>query len=106
MTIYTQTFLFVGMLFLGIGAYAWQRKEPMWFWSGTQVDPDTVSDIKAYNRANAAMWAVYSLPYWLGALLHRSHPQWAYRCITFATTIGVLLLIGCYLLIRRKYRKR
>ena len=27
----------VSMLFTGIGVYAWKRKKPMWFWSGSTV---------------------------------------------------------------------
>ena len=42
----------VSALFTGIGIYAARRKEPMWFWSGTQVRKEEISDVRAYNRAN------------------------------------------------------
>ena len=38
--------------FTGLGIYAWRRKKPMWFWSGSTVSEEEISDIPAYNRAN------------------------------------------------------
>lgn len=42
-------------LFTGIGIYAWNRKKPMWFWSGTVVKEE-LSDAAAYNHANGVIW--------------------------------------------------
>ena len=39
------------MLITGIGIYAWKRKKPMWFWSGTTVSENEINDIPAYNKA-------------------------------------------------------
>ena len=46
----------VSMLFTGLGVYAWKRKKPMWFWSGSTVSENEISDVRAYNRANGIMW--------------------------------------------------
>ena len=46
----------VSLLFTGIGIYAWKRKKPMWFWSGSTVKESEISDIAAYNKANGIMW--------------------------------------------------
>lgn len=105
MDISTQTFLLLAVLFDGLGAYAWRRQEPMWFWTGTHVNPDTVSDIRAYNRANAIMWWVYALPYWVAALLNRRWPETAAQVVALAATAGLVLLVLTYLFIRRRYRK-
>ena len=43
-------------LLTGIGIYAWNRKKPMWFWSGKTVKETEISDITAYNHANGIMW--------------------------------------------------
>ena len=51
-------------LFLGIGMYATRLKTPMHFWSGSRIDPASVSYIPAYNRENGRMWKWYSVPYW------------------------------------------
>ena len=50
----------VSAFITGIGVYAWRRKKPMWFWSGTKVRESEISDVPAYNRANAIMWICYS----------------------------------------------
>ena len=34
----------VSLLFTGIGIFAWQRKKPMWFWSGSTVKGSEISD--------------------------------------------------------------
>ena len=36
----------------------------MWFWSGSSVKENEISDIRAYNHANGVMWIVYSLVLW------------------------------------------
>ena len=51
-------------IFYGIGMWAQKRKDPMHFYSGTTVDPRTISDVAAYNRENARMWKTYSVPFW------------------------------------------
>jgi hypothetical protein len=57
-------------LFLGIGIYASKREKPMWFYSGTTVDASKISDVKAYNRENARMWALYSLWYFASGAVY------------------------------------
>ena len=36
-------------VFTAIGVYAWHRKKPMWFWSGSTVKESEIADIPAYN---------------------------------------------------------
>ena len=55
----------VSLLFTGIGIYAWRRRKPMWFWSGSTVKESEISDIAAYNRANGIMWLVFSFVMWI-----------------------------------------
>ena len=57
------------LTFFVIGIWAQRRKDPMHFYSGTTVDPKTVSDIPAYNMENAKMWKQFSIPFWLSGLL-------------------------------------
>lgn len=91
-------------LFFGIGLWAGRRKTPMHFWAGTEIDPKTVSDIPAYNRENAVMWKVYSIPYWTaGALsLFLGRAQWC------SIAAGILIALACFpglLILIRHYRK-
>jgi len=53
------------MVITGIGFFAWKRKKPMWFWSGSTVDESEINDVEAYNRANGMMWISFSLVFWV-----------------------------------------
>ena len=80
-------------IFYGIGAWAQSRKDPMHFYSGTTVDPKTISDVPAYNRENARLWKRYSIPFWLCALC-------AFGSIWVEVLMKIsiaLLVVGCTL---------
>lgn len=59
MLIFALINLFMSMLFFGIGVFAWNRKDPIWFWAGSKVDKEDITDVKSYNHENAIMWMVY-----------------------------------------------
>ena len=59
----------ISILFTALGIYAWRRKKPMWFWSGSTVREDEISDVRAYNRANGIMWLAFSGVFWIAAVL-------------------------------------
>ena len=95
----------VSLLFTGLGVYAWKRREPMWFWSGSTVKESEISDTAAYNRANGIMWIGFSLILWLSTVLGALNMKAG----------GILLIVGCmaalpvlpavYGKIYQKYRK-
>lgn len=88
-------------LFWGIGRYALCRKEPMWFWAGSVVDPKTVTDIPAYNRANAIMWKLYSVPFWVAGGL-------AFFGKAGAVASAILIALACFpglFILIRQYRR-
>lgn len=74
-----------GVLFYGIGIWAEHRQTPMHFWAGTEIDPKTVTDIPAYNHANAVMWKIYSIPYWIAGFCSFYNNLYA----------GILLMLAC-----------
>ena len=37
-----------------------KRRKPIHFFAGTTVEPQKITDVPAYNRANAKMWALYA----------------------------------------------
>jgi uncharacterized membrane protein YjjB (DUF3815 family) len=37
-----------------------KRRKPIHFFTGSTVEPEEVTDIPAYNRANALMWTIYA----------------------------------------------
>ena len=75
----------ISLLFTGIGIYAFRRKEPMWFWSGTKVSSEEITDIPKYNRANGIMWIVFSGVFWVSLVLGAFNMAAA----------GVVLFAGC-----------
>ena len=71
--------------FLAFGLFAKHYKRPVWFWSGSTVDPNSIADIPAYNRANSRMWMAFSLPFWISGLLGFWLPM----------ASGILLVVSC-----------
>lgn len=94
------------MLFTGIGIYAMKRKKPMWFWSGTTVREEEITDVAAYNRANGIMWIIFSLPFWISTLMGLWVTKWAGICLICGCAAGIPLLVVCYLKIYDRYRAR
>jgi len=92
-------------LLTGIGIYAWRRKEPMWFWSGSTVKEEEISDVRAYNRANGIMWIAFSIPFWISTAMGFRNMKAAGITMMIACAVGAPLLIVAYRKIYRKYRK-
>ena len=91
MIIITLCSLLCAAIFYGIGVWAAKREDPMHFYSGTTVDPRSLSDVSAYNLANAKMWKTFSVPFWLCALCSILC-FWDKR---FSTVSIALLVAGC-----------
>ena len=98
-----------GALFFGMGVYASKLKKPMHFWSGSAVDPKTISNVAAYNRENGKMWKQFSVPFWMSGVLAIGSiwAGWcsaAYTILIFAGSIvGGIWLVLRYNKIRKKY---
>ncbi|MGN1021404.1 MAG: hypothetical protein ACI4O7_13655 [Aristaeellaceae bacterium] len=91
-------------VFTGIGVYAWNRKKPMWFWSGSTVEEKEIANIPAYNRANGQMWIAFSLPLWLSAFLGLWNGTIAVILAIADCMIGLPALMVVYHRIYRKYK--
>lgn len=94
----------VAVLFTALGIYAWRRTEPMWFWSGTSVGADEISDIKAYNRANGIMWIVFSMIFWISILLSLLQFRYAGLFMGIGVVVGGICLPIVYTRIFDRYR--
>ena len=90
--------------FTAIGVYAWKRKKPMWFWSGSEVKAWQLRDVAAYNRANGIMWLVFSLGFWAAAVLGLFNVPAAGVLVMLTCLVGVPGLIVAYKRIYNKYR--
>ena len=100
------TMLLIALLFKLIGDYAERREKPMWFWSGSEVDASTITDVKKYNQANGLMWKVYSLWYLAaGVAWYWSHVV-GMIFLVGGFTLGTAILIGTYRRIEQKYTKK
>lgn len=93
-----------GAAFLGYALFARRTKKPVWFWSGSTVDPAAIADIPAYNRANSRMWIAYSLPFWACGLLSFWQTFAAGIILAVACTGGIPVLIIVYNKILKKYK--
>jgi len=91
------------ILFTALGIYAWRRKKPMWFWSGSTVSEKEILDILAYNRANGIMWIVYSLVFWVGAILGVFQMDIAGIVVAVGCLGGIPVLVLVYTKIYNKY---
>ena len=93
----------LSVFFTVFGIYAWRRKEPMWFWSGSTVRESEISDIPAYNRANGIMWIIYSLVFWVGSVLGLFQISVAGIVVAVGCLAGIPVLVFVYRKIYAKY---
>ena len=90
--------------FTGLGIFAWKRKKPMWFWSGSEVKAWQLTDVAAYNRANGIMWIVFSLGFWAAAILGLFNVPAAGVLVVVTSILGIPGLIIAYKRIYKKYK--
>ena len=95
----------VSLVFTALGIYAWRRKQPMWFWSGSTVNESEISDIPAYNRANGMMWLAFSAVLWISTILGAMNMKAGGIILLAGSFLGVVLLPVVYGRIYRTYRK-
>ena len=104
--------LLCAVIFYGIGIWASKRKDPMHFYSGTTVDPQSLSDVTAYNFENAKMWKSFSVPFWLGTLCSViSFWDNRFSAVSIAlliagSTVGTVWLVWKYQRILKEYSIR
>ena len=91
------------ILFFAIGVYARKLEKPMWFWSGTEVDPSKITDIRQYNKENSRMWQGYSLWYFAAGFAEIWSTGIALILLILSCTAGIAMLIFSYNRILKKY---
>ena len=92
-----------GGTFVGMSIWAKKRKDPMHFYSGTSVDPRKITDVPAYNQANARMWMTYSMPFWISSIVAFFHTGAAAVIMGVSCMPGFLWLIFRYRRICKEY---
>jgi hypothetical protein len=92
------------LVFFAIAFWAFKRKDPMHFWSGTTVRPEEITDIPAYNRANGLMWAVYAASMALTGIISLFSVKIGTILLMLISVPGIVVLILVYNRIYKKYR--
>lgn len=104
--------LFCGAIFTALAVRAFLAKKPVNFWAGSKIDPENVTDIAAYNRANGKMWLLYSIPYWIAGiagLCNDLSPAASYIfliVLILAGSIGLMRVLLHYQKIAEEYIKK
>ena len=95
----------VSLLFTGLGIYAWKRKKPMWFWSGSTVEEEEISDVRGFNRANGIMWIAYSGVFWIATVIGCFSPMIGGIVLCAGAVIGAIVMAVVFEKIRAKYKR-
>ena len=88
----------------GMGIYAWNRKKPMWFWIGSPIKEDEISDISAYNHENGIMCGVFSLVFWAAVFAGIWSSTVSLILIAAGCVVGLPVIAYVYKRIYAKYR--
>ena len=91
------------LIFIAIALWAFKRKKPIHFWSGSTVKPEEITDVPAYNKENAIMWAVYAACFLLIGVMGLISTAAAGIFLTIVCTVGVYALYKNYKRIYNKY---
>lgn len=94
------------LFFVATALWAFKRKDPMHFWSGTTVSPDEISDVYSYNRANGFMWAIYAGCMIITGVVTLFSPHIGSILMRILIIGGIPVLIVVYKLIYKKYRNK
>lgn len=92
------------LIFGVIALWAFKRKDPMHFWSGSTVRPEKIDDIPLYNRANGLMWAIYTACMVVTGILSLFSIKVGAILLVIICVPGILVLIVAYNRIYNKYR--
>ena len=95
--------VFAGLVFIAVGIWAFCRKTPMHFWSGTTVSPETITDVKKYNKANGFMWVIASLIFFVAPIIAYKDFNLAIKIFSIAIPSLLVILIISYNLILKHF---
>ena len=94
-----------GLLFAGIGIYAWFSQKPMGFWAGAEVFE--VIDVKKYNRAVAKLFFAYGAVFMLlGLPLLTDNTALMLVSMLGVMAESIAIMVIYTVVIERKYKKK
>ncbi len=91
-------------VFGAIAIWAFKRKDPMHFWSGSTVRPEEIANIPAYNRANGIMWTIYTVSMGFTGILALFNILISAILLVMICVPGTIILIITYNRIYNKFR--
>lgn len=95
----------VGVLFIGIGIFAFAAQRPVGFWANAKMFE--VTDVKKYNKACGIMWCIFGLVFialGIPMLAGQNSPMIMLSVIGVMAEVIVTAVIYT-LVIEKKYRK-
>ncbi|ROR30408.1 hypothetical protein EDD66_10259 [Mobilisporobacter senegalensis] len=92
------------LIFGVIALWAFKRKDPMHFWSGSTVSPEEIGDISSYNRANGLMWAIYTVCMAVTGILSLFSIIIGTILLGIMCVPGIVVLVVVYNRIYNKYK--
>lgn len=95
----------LSLFFTVLGIYAWKRKKPMWFWSGSTVKQSEITDVPAYNKANGLMWLGFAAILWGSTILGSLNMEAGGICLAAGCIVGIPALPIVYGKIYKKYKR-
>jgi hypothetical protein len=93
------------LIFGLIALWAFKRRDPMHFWTGTAVEPEKITDIPAYNRANGLMWLIYTACMFMTGIISLFSIIAGTILLLVICFPGIGVLIFAYSRIYRKYKR-
>lgn len=96
----------LAVVFVGLGIWSWRAEKQVNFWANTK-SPE-MKDVKKYNRAIAKIWFTFAVVYEaLGIPLQFCEQN---SPVFLLTIVGLIFLVigimGAYMAVENKYRKR
>ncbi|MDE5873612.1 MAG: hypothetical protein K2H07_06830 [Lachnospiraceae bacterium] len=95
----------VGVLFIGIGIFAFTAQKPVGFWANAKVFE--VTDVRKYNKACGILWCIFGLVFialGIPLLAGQNSPMVLFSIIGVMAEVLVMMVVYT-LAIEKKYRK-
>lgn len=92
------------IVFGSVALWGFLSKTPVNFWAGDEVKTSEISDVKAYNRANGFIWAFFTLPQLIAAILCPINSLAANIFSIGGIVAGIPVIMIVYRHIEKKYR--
>lgn len=95
----------IAVFYIIWGIRTGNKKEPAGFWTGEKISPESLTDIRAYNRACKRMWQLCSIPFWVCGPIVFLWPQAVIFIFAVCCVAGIGWLVWYYNRIRETYSK-